>query len=482
MGERHTSQTLKNTRRQKATITRSAEDRLPPHSPEAETGVLGCILLSPQECMAECIEKLTGSGAEFYDLRNLTIWESLLEMYDAREEIDVITLQANLKKKDMLDQVGGIQYLSVLPDAVPSAANLPSYLAILVEKYLLRRTVQIATEALCAVYDSRADPNGLLDRVENDFIKLRDTQTVENTQDIKTLIQQNVATIEDYNNRQGTISGLSTGFTDLDKMTFGFQPSEMIVIAARPSMGKTSLLLNIAENIVIDQKLPVGIFSLEMAAPALTMRMLCSRARVNLRNVREGFLAERDYPKLINAAGKLANAPLYIDDTGAMTLIQLRSKARRMVARYGIKFLGIDYLQLLRESNRRSESRQQEVSAIARGIKNLAKELKIPICVLSQLNREVEREKSRKPRMSDLRESGEIENAADVIGFLYSPLTEEDEDQRADYFDSGPVNLLIGKQRNGPTGEVNLTFLKSYTRFESAAKVSDDDYQPEMKY
>jgi replicative DNA helicase len=272
------------------------------------------------------------------------------------------------------------------------------------------------------------------------------------------------------------LTGIGTGFTEFDKMTSGMHGGEMIVIAARPSMGKTSLAMNIAEHVAIEQRLPVGVFSLEMTSESLVLRMLCSRSRVNLRNVREGFLAERDFPKLTGAAGKLANAPLFIDDSSGLSILQLRAKARRMHQQYGVKLFVIDYLQLLHSTSRRAENRQQEIADISNGIKSLAKELAVPVIVLSQLNRELEREKNRKPRMSDLRESGAIEQDADLIGLLYKPnADDEDSGGTAVAEDAAAVNLLIAKQRNGPTGDVHLTFLKSFTRFESAAKVSDDD-------
>jgi replicative DNA helicase len=260
-------------------------------------------------------------------------------------------------------------------------------------------------------------------------------------------------------------------------MTNGLHGGEMIVIAARPSMGKTSLAMNIAEHVAIEAKLPVGVFSLEMTSESLVLRMLCSRSRVNLRNVREGFLAERDFPKLTGAAGKLASSPLFIDDSSGLSILQLRAKARRMHQQYNIKVFVIDYLQLLHSTARRAENRQQEIADISSGIKALAKELNVPIIVLSQLNRELEREKNRKPRMSDLRESGSIEQDADLVGLLYKPNTDDEEAAAVGpaQEEALPVNLLIAKQRNGPTGDVNLTFLRSYTRFESAAKVSDDD-------
>jgi replicative DNA helicase len=243
-------------------------------------------------------------------------------------------------------------------------------------------------------------------------------------------------------------------------------------------MGKTSLAMNIAEHVAIDERLPVGVFSLEMTSDSLVLRMLCSRSRVNMRNVRDGFLAERDFPKLTGAAGKLANSPLFIDDSSGLSILQLRAKARRMHQQYGIKLFVIDYLQLLHSTARRAENRQQEIADISSGIKSLAKELNVPIIVLSQLNRELEREKNRKPRLSDLRESGAIEQDADVVGLLYKPSSGDDEEGGGgggSEEEAVAVNLLIAKQRNGPTGDVNLTFLKPFTRFESAAKVSDED-------
>jgi len=272
------------------------------------------------------------------------------------------------------------------------------------------------------------------------------------------------------------LSGVPSGFADFDKMTHGLHGGEMVVIAGRPSMGKTSLAMNIAEHVAVNERLPVGVFSLEMTAESLVLRMLCSRSRVNLRNVRDGFLAERDFPKLTGAAGKMAAAPLFIDDSAGLSILQLRAKARRMHQQHGIKLLVVDYLQLLHSTAARAkENRQQEIADISSGIKGLAKELDIPVIVLAQLNRELEKDKSRKPRLSDLRESGSIEQDADLVGLLYKPSVDDEEGGGGGDSESRPVNLLIAKQRNGPTGDVNLTFLNSITRFESAAKVSDED-------
>jgi replicative DNA helicase len=470
---------LKKARRRK-NISPDAQrlDRLPPHSPEAEQGVLGCVLLSPNECMGECIEKLKDDGQQvFYDLRHQTIYEALATMYDAREAVDIITLQQKLKDKQLLEQIGGIAYLSQLQDSVPSAANLSYYLEIIQEKFLLRRMIATCTDVVGRVYDYEGDVETLLDEVEKEILRINESRAQSSTATVKELVGKAILTVENYFGRQGTLNGLGTGFPDLDRMTDGLHGQEMIVIAARPSMGKTSLAMNIVEHVVLEQNLPAGVFSLEMSAESLVLRMLCSIARVNLRSIREGFMSEADFPKLTSAAGRLAKAKLLIDDTAGLSILDLRARARRMHQQHGVKLFVIDYLQLLHSTSRRSQdNRQQEIADISSGIKALAKELKVPVLVLSQLNRELEKDKSRKPRLSDLRESGAIEQDADVVGLLYKPNAGDDEDGvPAEEADGLPVNLLIAKQRNGPTGDINLTFLKSYTRFESAAKVSNED-------
>jgi replicative DNA helicase len=470
---------LKKTRRQKTMAQRAPTiDRLPPYAPEIEQGVLGCCLISPNDCIGECIEKLKDDGkAAFYDLRHQTIYETLTEMFNARVPIDLISVQQRLKDRQLLEQIGGIAYLSQLQDVVPSAANLSYYLDHLSEKSLLRRLITTCTDVVGRVYDYEGEVDALLDEVERDVLRISESRVQGGVVTTKELVGKAIGTIENYFSRKGVLNGLATGFADLDRMTDGLHGSEMIVIAARPSMGKTSLAMNIAEHVVLEQKLPVAVFSLEMSAEALVLRMMCSLARVNLRSIREGFMSESDFPKLTSAAGRLAGAPLFIDDSAALSILQLRARARRLAQQHGIKLFVIDYLQLLHSTARRAqENRQQEISDISSGIKALAKELKVPVLVLSQLNRELERDKSRKPRLSDLRESGAIEQDADVVGLLYKPNAGDDEDGAAvEEPDGLPINLLIAKQRNGPTGDVNLTFLKPYTRFESAAKVSDED-------
>ncbi len=470
---------FKKTRRRKNASPDALKlDRLPPHSPEAEQGVLGCALLSPNECIGECVEKLKDEGKEtFYDLRHQTIYEELVEMFNTREPVDLITVQQRLKDKQLLEQVGGLGYLSQLQDAVPSAANLSYYLEIVREKFLLRKMITTCSEVVGRVYDYEGEVDALLDEVERDVLKISESRAQSNVLGTKELVNRAIGTIENYFNRKGILNGIPTGFADLDRMTDGLHHSEMIVIAARPSMGKTSLAMNMVENMVLDHQIPVGVFSLEMSAESLILRMMTSIARVNMRSIREGFMSEADFPKILNAAGRLANAPLFIDDTAGLSILQLRARARRMSQQHGVKFFVIDYLQLLHSTARRSqENRQQEIADISSGIKGLAKELRVPVLVLSQLNRELEKDKSRKPRLSDLRESGSIEQDADVVGLLYKPSTGDDEEgPPPEEADGVPVNLLIAKQRNGPTGDINLTFLKTYTRFETAAKVSEED-------
>jgi replicative DNA helicase len=451
-------------------------DRLPPHSIEAEQGVLGCLLISPNESLGHCIEKLKKGSEVFYDLRHQALYDLLAEMYDSKEAIDPITVQQRLKDKNQLDALGGIAYLNALMDAVPSAANLEYYVEIIREKHVLRRMIQTCTGVVGRVYEHEGEVDALLDEVERDVLRISEERIEANSSSMKDLVHKAINTIEEFHQRQGMLTGIPTGFTDFDKMTSGLHGGEMVVIAARPSMGKTSLAMNIVEHAAIDHGLPVGVFSLEMTSESLVLRMLCSRSRVNLRSIREGFLAERDFPRLTGAAGKLAAAPIFIDDSSGLSILQLRAKARRMFQHHGIKLFVIDYLQLLNSTSRRAENRQQEIADISNGVKALAKELNVPVIILSQLNRELEKDKNRKPRLSDLRESGAIEQDADLVCLLYKPEAEKaDDDDGASESDAVAVNLLIAKQRNGPTGDVHLTFLKGYTRFENAAKVSAED-------
>lgn len=461
---------FKDARRHKAELAdRSKVDRLPPHSLEAEQGVLGCVLLAPSECVGQCIMAFKTSEV-FYDLRHRAIYEVCVELFDQKSPIEVLTLQQVLRDRHQLESVGGVAYLASLPDCVPSAANLAYYLEIVRDKFVLRRMISTCTDAVARAYEHQGEVDALLDGVERDVLQIAQDREDKATAGIKELTQRAIDLIERMHQNQGALSGLATGFVDLDKMTTGLHGGEMVVIAGRPSTGKTSLAMNVAEHVALEQGLPVGVFSLEMTAESLVMRMICSKARLNLRHVNSGFLAERDFAKLSGAATKMSKAPLYIDDASGLSILQLRAKARRMHQQHGIKLFVIDYLQLMHSTARRAENRQQEVADISSGCKALAKELHVPCIVLSQLNREVEKEKGRKPRLSDLRESGAVEQDADLVAILYRP--ERDEEEAQDQAEAVPINLLIAKQRNGPTGDVCLTFLKPYTRFETAAKIT----------
>jgi replicative DNA helicase len=477
---------LKQARRQKPPAGEPRRlDRVPPHSPEAEKGVLGCVLLSPKDGVGACFERFSRGDDFFYDPRHQVVFANIVELCDQQSAVDLVTLVARLQDKGVLETVGGYPYLASLMDAVPSAANLGYYLAIVREKYLLRRLIHTCTRIVGDAYEETSEVGVFLDRAEAEVLAVNHERNASTAKSINDLVGKAMHKIEYFFNNRGKLSGLATGFPDLDHKTNGLQPGEMVVIAARPSMGKTSLAMNIAEHAATVLREPVGVFSLEMTAEALVMRLLCSLARVNHHTIREGGLQERDFVRISEATGSLASAPLYIDDTAGLDILQLRARARRMKERHGIKLFVIDYLQLLQSSSQRrgDPNRAQEIAEISSGVKSLAKELEVPVIVLSQLNRDLERDKTRKPRLSDLRESGAIEQDADVVGLLYKanpkdprePATGEDDDEATANSDAVPVNLLIAKQRNGPTGDVHLTFLKSYTRFESAAKVHLDD-------
>lgn len=471
-----TSQTdLPPPRRKKLAVTgQPSVDRIPPHALEAEQGVLGCIMLSPNECMAECIEKLKANAEAFYDLRHQILYSELLSMYDERLPIETVSIMQRLKKNQLLEQVGGIAYIASLPDFCPSAASLGFYLDTVLEKYVQRQTIHICTDAVVNAYDGKGNAKSLPEEVATKLLKIGNESTGTAQKNIRQLVASAINKIEEYHNNQGKTVGISTGFPDLDKMTTGLNGGEMIVIAARPSCGKTSLAMGIAENVAIDQNIPVGVFSLEMSAESLVLRMICSRSRVSMNHVREGFLAERDFPKITSAAGRINSAPIIIDDSCGITDMELRAKARRMHQQHGIKLIVIDYLQLL-HCSKQCDNRQQEITHISNSVKALAKDLNVPVIVLSQLNRDLEKRGiGARPKMSDLRESGAIEQDADLLAFLFKDNPKEDDEEKFDQTVI-PIKLYICKQRNGPVGDVDLTFLKEYTRFESAAKISMED-------
>jgi replicative DNA helicase len=453
--------------------TGSAQDihRTPPHSVEAEQGVLGSMLISPREAIAECVEKI--NEEYFYVPAHQTIYTALVELWNAGQAIDLITFTQILRDRNLLESVGGAAFVTSLFTFVPTAANVQYYLEIVRDKFILREIISASTESVRRAYEEQDEVNNLLDEVEQRIFAVGEDRFKGEMLSMKEQVMSTLESIEKLFENKGAITGVSTGFRDLDKLTSGLHSSEMIVIAARPSMGKTALAMNIAEHAAIEVKLPVAIFSLEMSAQQLVQRMLCSRARVNLANTRDGFLAEADFPKLTHAASKLAEAKIFIDDSAGLSILELRAKARRLKAQQDVQLIIVDYLQLLRSTSRRAQdNRQLEISEISAGLKGLAKELKIPIIVVAQLNRNPEiRTGSGKgvPRLADLRESGSIEQDADLVGLLVREEYYADSDEERTELE-GKAELIIAKQRNGPIGQVKLTFLKKFTRFEDRAE------------
>src|SRR3982751_3344625 len=450
--------------------TGSAQDihRAPPHSGEAEQGVLGSMLISPRDAIAEVVEKI--NEEYFYVPAHQTIYSVLVDLWNAGQAIDLITFTQVLRDRNLLETVGGAAAVTTLFTFVPTAANVGYYLEIVRDKYILRQIISACTESVRRSFEEQDEVHNLLDEVEQKIFSVGEDRFKGQVLTMKDQVMDAIEAIEQLYERRGGITGISTGFAELDRMTNGLHQGEMIVIAARPSMGKTALAMNIAEHVAITSKLPVAVFSLEMSSQQLVQRLLCSRARVNLQKVREGFLAERDFPSLTAAASKLAESEIYIDDSAGLSILELRAKARRLKAQKNIQLIVVDYLQLLKSTTRRAQdNRQLEISEISAGIKGLAKELKVPIIVLAQLNRQPEARSGGKPRLSDLRESGSIEQDGDLVGLLVRPeVYEEDEEARAEK--EGEAELIIAKQRNGPVGEIPLTFLKEFTRFEDRAR------------
>lgn len=441
--------------------------RAVPQSLEAEQGVLGSILIAPDDVLVESIGRITPDY--FHIPANRTIYEVLVELWDAKKPIDFITLTDELDRRGVLANVGGASYVTDLFTLVPSAANAGHYIDILREKYVFRQIIRACTDAASRAYEQSEKVEDLLDEVEQRVLAIASDRFKENTFRMETEVIKAVDTIEQLYKNKGSLTGLPTGFKGLDKMTSGLHPAEMFIVAARPSMGKTAFAMNIAEHVATVERKAVAVFSLEMSVQQLVQRLLCSVARINLKNVRDGFLSAHDWPKITNGAAKLSTSKFFIDDTAGLSILELRAKARRLKAQHDIQLIVVDYLQLLRSPTRRAQdNRQLEIAEISAGLKALAKELDIPVLVLAQLNRQPEQRQGGKPRLSDLRESGSIEQDADVVGLLVrQEYYETDEESREEH--AGEAELIIAKQRNGPTGEVKLTFLKEYTRFEDRA-------------
>jgi replicative DNA helicase len=451
--------------------------RLLPQSPDAEKGVLCSFLLMPREIGGLCAEKQI-TPEHFHIPAHGELYKVLLELWDAGKPIDFIILTELLRDRQRLDQVGGAAYVTELFTFLPTSANVGYYLEIVQEKHTLREIIKVCTEYAARSYDEQDNVPNLLDNVEGKIFAIAQDRFKDKTASMKEQVMQAIHDIEALYERRGQISGLETGLAEFDRMTDGLHGSEMIVIAARPSMGKTALAMNMAEHVALELKKPVAVFSLEMSTSQLVQRMLCSRARVNLGNIRNGFLSERDFPALTAAASKLAESKFFIDDTPGLSILELRAKSRRLKSQHDIAAIFIDYLQLLRSTSKRAQdNRQLEIAEISSGLKSLAKELNVPIVVLAQLNRNPEGrtgEAKGRPRLSDLRESGSIEQDADLVGLLVREeyYADTDEDKKAA---EGKATLIIAKQRNGPVGDVPLTFLKEFTRFENRAREAEEE-------
>jgi replicative DNA helicase len=441
----------------------AAPERTLPHSLDAEKSVLGAILIHNDAFnhAAELID-----SQDFFRDAHRRIFDRMVTLSERGDAIDFITLKEELARTGDLDEVGGPSYIAALADGVPRSANVEYYARIVKEKSTLRSLIHSANKILSEAYEAEQEPETLLDEAERSIFAIAEGRIREGFVPLRDLVQSSFATIEKLQQNKGAITGVPSGFPDLDEMTTGFHPGDLVVVAARPSMGKTSFVLNVAQHVGTHTTMTVGFFSLEMSKEQLFMRMLTSEARIDAHRFRSGYLSEKDYGNLSHALGTLAEARVFIDDTASIGVLEMRAKTRRLKAEHGLDLVIIDYLQLM-QGRGRFESRQQEVSAISRSLKGLAKELACPIIALSQLSRAPEGRTDHRPQLSDLRESGAIEQDADIVTFIYRPEVYDKEEAKPE--DQGIAEIIIGKQRNGPIGTVKLSFLNQYTRFESLA-------------
>jgi replicative DNA helicase len=435
-------------------------EKVPPQSLEAERAVLGSMLIE-ESAISMAIELL--KDGDFYNSANSKIYNVICDLFSNNKPVDVLIVTEALRKQGLLEKVGGPAYLSSLASEVPTAANVEHYARIVKEKSVLRKLINVSTQIASDGYsDENENVDELLDKAEKLIFDITSHKVETSFISLKDIIKDSIETIDKLYQNKTHVTGLATSLTDFDVMTAGLQKSDLVVVAGRPSMGKTSLALRMLENAAVKNGIPVAIFSLEMSKEQLVQRLLCSHARVDIQKVRTGYLSEKnEWPKLTSAASILAEAPIYIDDTPGISALELRAKARRLKSQHKIELIMVDYLQLMQGSSR-SDSRQQEISDISRSLKALARELSVPVIAVSQLSRAVESRTDRRPQLSDLRESGAIEQDADVVVLLL----------REEYYSPSPENkgraeVIIAKQRNGPVGNFFLTFLKEYARFEN---------------
>ena len=432
-------------------------DRVPPHNQEAEQSVLGAVFLEPQSLIsvAEIV-----NPEDFYRIAHQKIFQTMINLSDRGKAIDVVTVTEELSAKKELEDVGGLSYLTEIANAVPTAANVGHYAHIVEEKALLRRLIRVATSIVEDGFTREDEVEELLAEAEKKMMEVSSRKNAGDFIHIKDVLVKTYDNIELLHTRKGDVTGVPTGFRDLDKITAGFQRNDLIIVAARPSVGKTAFALNVAQNVATKTDENVAIFSLEMGAEQLVMRMLCAEGNIDAQVLRTGALQNEDWRKLTMAMGSLSNAGIFIDDTPGIRVNDIRAKCRRLKQEYGLGMIMIDYLQLIAGTGKAGENRQQEVSDISRSLKGLARELEVPVIALSQLSRGVEQRQDKRPMMSDLRESGSIEQDADIVSFLY----------REDYYDKetedqNMIEIIIAKQRNGPTGTVKLAFVKEYNKF-----------------
>ncbi|MEK4630477.1 MAG: replicative DNA helicase [Solibacillus sp.] len=438
-------------------MNESMMDRVPPHNNEAEQSVLGAIFLEPQALITASEIVIAD---DFYHIAHQKIFQTMLNLSDKGKAIDVVTVTEELSAKKELEDVGGLSYLTELANAVPTAANIAHYAKIVEEKALLRRLIRVASKIADDGYTREDEVEVLLAEAEKKMLEVSNRKNAGDFKHVKDVLVQTFDNIEQLQSRDGDVTGIPTGFRDLDKMTAGFQRNDLIIVAARPSVGKTAFALNVAQSVAVKARENVAIFSLEMGADQLVMRMLCAEGNIDAQRLRTGALEAEDWSKLTMAMGSLSNSGIFIDDTPGVRITDIRAKCRRLAKEQGLGMILIDYLQLILGSGKPGENRQQEVSEISRSLKGLARELKVPVIALSQLSRGVEQRQDKRPMMSDLRESGSIEQDADIVAFLY----------RDDYYDKESeskdiIEIIIAKQRNGPTGTVSLAFRKEYNKF-----------------
>ena len=433
-------------------------DRTPPHNIEAEQAVIGAIFLEP-EAFSTASEIL--SAHDFYRAGHQRIFQTMLNLADKGEPIDLVTVTTQLQNAKTLEEAGGVSYLSEVAGSVPTAANIGYYSRVVEEKSLLRRLIRTATDIVSNAFESEDEVEDALNEAEKEILEVSNRRNSGAFKAVKDVLIGVYDNIEQMHHNQGDITGIPSGFRDLDRLTSGFQRNDLIIVAARPSVGKTAFALNIAQNVAVNTDENVAIFSLEMGADQLVSRMLCAEGNIDAQRLRTGKLEGDDWGKLTMAMGSLSNSGIFIDDSAGIRVSEIRSKCRRLKQEHGLGMIVIDYLQLISGSSARmSENRQQEVSEISRSLKALARELNIPVIALSQLSRGVESRQDKRPMMSDLRESGSIEQDADIVGFLY----------RDDYYDQETekqniIEIIISKQRNGPVGTVELAFVKEYNKF-----------------